>query len=422
MSIKDSFPDGTLIDKWFYDTKAPSLKEFKNIYNILDFGVKDDGNIYTKELQNLIDKVSLSGGLLYIPKGTYLSGALFIKGNVSVYLEKGAVLKASDDINDFPLSLTRIEGETCEYYPALLNFKNCSNIALFGEGAIDGNGLKFWKEFWQRLKENPSCTNKEVHRPRLTYFDHCSDVTISGLSLINSPFWTNHLYKCDHIKFLSCKILAPKEPVPAPSSDAIDIDACSDILIKGCYFAVNDDGVALKGGKGPWADEDPNNGINERILIEKCEYGFVHSILACGSESIHNRNILVRNIKVAGAWQLLHLKLRPDTPSSYEHIKIENVKGYITGSFLNINPWTQFFDLKGRKDKPISLAKNITFENINLSCECFFNVKKEETQYELSDFLFKNLEIHTKDKGTDYNFIRNNIFDNVKVSDSDERD
>ena len=272
MSIKDSFPDGTLIDKWFYDTKAPSLKEFKNIYNILDYGVKDDRNIYTKELQNLIDKLSLSGGLLYIPKGTYLSGALFIKGNVSVYLEKGAVLKASDDINDFPLCLTRIEGETCEYYPALLNFKNCSNIALFGEGAIDGNGLKFWKEFWQRLKENPSCTNKEVHRPRLTYFDHCSDVIISGLSLINSPFWTNHLYKCDHIKFLNCKILAPKEPVPAPSSDAIDIDACSDILIKGCYFAVNDDGVALKGGKGPWADEDPNNGINERILIEKCFY------------------------------------------------------------------------------------------------------------------------------------------------------
>ena len=90
------------------------------------------------------------------------------------------------------------------------------------------------------------------------------------------------------------------------------------MVIKGCYFHVNDDAIALKGGKGPFADESEDNGSNERILIEDCEYGFCHSCLTCGSESIHNKNVLLRNIKVTSAYHLFWLKMRPDTPQHYE--------------------------------------------------------------------------------------------------------
>ena len=75
-----------------------------------------------------------------------------------------------------------------------------------------------------------------------------------------------------------------------PSTDAIDIDVCSDILVKNCYLEVNDDSVVLKGGKGPWADTAPENGVNERILVEDCVYGFCHGCLTCGD--VYKRQIM----------------------------------------------------------------------------------------------------------------------------------
>jgi len=81
-------------------------------------------------------------------------------------------------------------------------------------------------------------------------------------------------------------------------------------------MSVNDDAIALKGGKGPWADEDPNNGPNTNILIENNTIGFCHSALTCGSESIHNRNILMCNSKLEDVARLIHLKMLPDTPQN----------------------------------------------------------------------------------------------------------
>ncbi len=70
----------------------------------------------------------------------------------------------------------------------------------------------------------------------------------------NSHYWTNHIYKSNHVKYLSCHIFSPAEPTQAPSTDAIDIDVCSDFLVRNCYLEVNDDAIVLKEGKGPWSD------------------------------------------------------------------------------------------------------------------------------------------------------------------------
>lgn len=114
------------------------------------------------------------------------------------------------------------------------------------------------------------------------------------------------------------------------------------MLVKGCYMSVNDDAIALKGGKGPWADQDKvNNGSNLNIIIEDCVWGFCHSALTCGSESIHNRNVLVRRCTVEHAQRLLWLKMRPDTPQNYEYIRLENITGSVV-NFLFAQPWTQF--------------------------------------------------------------------------------
>ena len=179
-------------------------------------------------------------------------------------------------------------------------------------------------------------------------------------------------------------------------------------------MAVNDDSVVLKGGKGPWADQDENNGPNERILVEDCVYGFCHSGITCGSESVHNKNVLVRRLKVDNIMQLIHFKLRPDTPQLYEYIQIEEVTGSILGNFLNINPWTQFFDLKGRTDKPISKAQYVTVKNCDCSCDVFFNVNKSK-DYLLTDFTLQNLKIKTNNKGSDYGVIDNLTVDGMQI-------
>jgi polygalacturonase len=164
-------------------------------------------------------------------------------------------------------------------------------------------------------------------------------------------------------------------------------------------MAVNDDAVVLKGGKGPYADRDSTNGSNERIIIEDCEYGFCHGCLTCGSESVHNRNIILRHIRVNKAARLLWLKMRPDTPQHYEHICVEDVEGSVT-HFLYVYPWTQFFDLQDRKDMPISYADHITMRRCKMSCDYFLNIASSD-QYQLSDFTFSHLEIQAKNSCMD---------------------
>lgn len=395
------FPDGTPIPEWFREHRVVSVKELGKQYCITNYGVQNDSTILqTERIQAVIDKAAQEGGgVICIPKGTFLSGSLFFRPRTHLYLEKGATLKGSDDISHFDVIDTRLEGQNLTYFAALVNVIGVDGFTLSGEGKINGNGLRFWKSFWLRRQVNPQCTNLEELRPRLVYIADSKDVQLSGVRLENSPFWTTHLYRCENVKLLNLSIFAPHSPVKAPSSDAIDIDVCKNVLVKGCYMSVNDDAIALKGGKGPWADQDKvNNGSNLNIIIEDCIWGFCHSALTCGSESIHNRNILVRRCRVEHAQRLLWLKMRPDTPQNYEYIQLEDITGSAI-NFLFAQPWTQFFDLKDRKDVPYSYSSHVTMRNIQLDCDVLFAVKKDETQYKLSDFLFENLKITARKSG-----------------------
>lgn len=414
--FKETFPDGTAIDAWFYDTEVPKLSQLGTQYVLTAHGIMDDGKLHTKEIQNLIDEAAGNGGgVIVVPAGTYLTGGLFFKQGVNLYVAEGGTLKGSDDPADYPLGETRIEGETCTYFGALINADGLDGFTMCGPGTIDGNGLRSWKAFWLRRTWNPKCTNKDEQRPRLVYLSNCKNVLVANLNLQNSHFWTNHIYHCDHVKYIGCRIFSPASPVKAPSTDAIDIDVCTDVLVKNCYLEVNDDSIVLKGGKGPWADEAPENGSNERILVEDCTYGFCHGCLTCGSESIHNRNILVRRIKVTSGSNLLWLKMRPDTPQHYEYITVEDIEGKIT-NFINVNPWTQFFDLKGRTDKPVSKADHIVMRNCRCECETYFDVVGNEEQYLLSDFTFENLQIKAATDGYRDGVVKNMVIKNVEVN------
>ena len=138
-------------------------------------------------------------------------------------------------------------------------------------------------------------------------------------------------------------------------------------------------------------------------------YGYCHSALTCGSESIHDRNIILRRIKISNASRLLWLKMRPDTPQKYEYILVEDFEGDAR-SFLYVKHWRQFFDLQGREATPYSYCDNITMRNIKLKCNVFFDVNRSD-DYFLSDFTFENLDITAAKDGV----LKADLIDGLKI-------
>lgn len=404
---QELWPNGEPMEAWFKDTTKVDISKLGKRYVITDYGVRQGTNeIQTEALQAVIDKAyEQGGGVVVVPKGTFYSGSLFFKQGTHLYLEEGAVLKGSERIRDFEIRETRIEGQTCKYFTALINANSVDGFTIAGKGTIDGNGTHYWEEFWIRRKWNPQCTNKDAQRPRLTYITNSSNVTIQDVRLINSPFWTNHIYRCDHVRYLDLYIYSSTVDIKGPSTDAIDIDVCHDVLINGCYMNVNDDAVVLKGGKGTFADKAPENGPCYNILVQNCHYGTVHGCMTLGSESVHDWNVIMRNCHADNTNNVLWLKMRPDTPQHYEYVLVENFTGNCRNCLL-VRPWNQFYDKQERDDMPISQCNDVTFRNIKMDCGKFFNVTGSD-KYVLKNFTFDGVD--SKDGGKEKPFAERPI-------------
>ena len=407
MADDGRFPNGEAVPEWFCDTSRVNVDTLGTKYVLTDYGVEADSTLLqTEAIQRVIDlAASRGGGVVVVPRGTFLSGSLFFRQGTHLHLQDGAVLKGVDAIKHYPLVKTRMEGQTLLYFAALVNADGLDGFTITGNGTINGNGLRFWEEFWIRRRFNKDCTNLEALRPRLVYMSNCKNVQVQDVKLINSPFWTNHLYRCHHVKYIGCHIYAPTTGVKAPSSDAIDIDYCHDILVSGCYMNVNDDAVVLKGGKGTYADKDPDNGPNYNVVVQRCTFGTVHACLTLGSESLHDWNIVMRDCTFTNADRVLWLKMRPDTPQHYEYVTVENVSGQC-GSFLVIRPWTQFYKMENRPDMPLSQCNNVTIRNVNVNCKTFFDVGTSD-KYRLKNFVFENLNYPDSAGGIDQSMIEN---------------
>ncbi|GLL55135.1 hypothetical protein KUBF_27970 [Bacteroides finegoldii] len=164
---QDKFPDGKLIPDWFRNNESVNINSLGKQYRITDYGVvNDSAKLQTEQIQNVIDRAAKNGGgVIVIPKGTFLSGSLFFKPKTHLYLEENAVLKGSDDAGDFRIQLTRMEGQTVKYYTALINADGIDGFTISGKGMLNGNGFRYWKAFWLRREWNPNCTNMDEQRP-----------------------------------------------------------------------------------------------------------------------------------------------------------------------------------------------------------------------------------------------------------------
>ena len=387
------WPNGEPMAAWFAEQGKVDVATLGRRYDVTMHGVRQGTtDVQTRELQAVIDRAAAEGGgVVVIPRGTFYSGSLHFRQGTHLHIEEGGVLKGSERIRDFEIDTTRIEGQTCQYFVALVNADGLDGFTISGQGTIDGNGEAYWEEFWIRRKWNPQCTNKDAQRPRLTYISNSTNVTIQDVRLINSPFWTNHIYRCNHVRYLDLYIYSATQGIKGPSTDAIDIDACHDVVVRGCYMNVNDDAVVLKGGKGTFADQAPENGPCYNILVEDCHYGTVHGCLTLGSESLHDWNVVMRRCRADDTNNVLWLKMRPDTPQHYEYVSVEDFTGRCR-NFLLVRPWTQFYEKQERPDMPLSRCNDITFSNIRMECGVFFNVTGSD-KYTLSNFSFDGIDV-----------------------------
>jgi alpha-L-rhamnosidase len=356
--------------------------------------VGDGTTLNTAAIQRAIDTAAQAGGgIVEIPRGTFRSGAIFLRAGIELRLAAGAVLLGSTNIEDYPKRETRIEGHFEPWRLALVNAQQLDRVRISGPGTLDGNGVPFWQAFWQRRKENPKCTNLEVERPRLVFIDRCRDVLVTGINLQDSGFWNLHLYRCRDVLIEGVRITIPSS-TPAlrgPSTDGIDVDSSQNVTIRRCYISTHDDNIALKGSKGPLADQDQDSPPVENILVEDCEMGDGNGLITCGSEATVIRHVQVRNCTLSGGATLLTLKLRPDTPQRYEDITMDGITLAGTGRLLNVAPWTQFFDLKGHPP-PARTVNRITLRNVRGKYGSFGTLRGNPGDV-LRDFKFENFDV-----------------------------
>jgi polygalacturonase len=336
----------------------PGLKH----YVVTDYGAVADGTtINTAAIQKAIDTATAAGGgVVEIPKGTFMSGSIFLKKGVELYLDDGAVLKGSEKITDYPMQQTRVEGHFQMWRQALVNAQNMDRVRIGGPGQLNGSGPVYWRAFSAARAANRSVTNLEVERPRLVFIDRCQDVRIQGLSLQDSGFWNLHIYKSHDVLVQGLRINGT-----GPSTDGMDIDSCQNVTVLQCQISVNDDDIALKGSKGPFADKDADSPPVENILVESCTIGNGNGLITCGSEGTIIRDVLVRNCQMVGRATMLTLKLRTDTPQHYSNITMDGITLNGTGRLLNVAPWSQFFDLQGQTQLPAHRIDHVLVRNVS---------------------------------------------------------
>ncbi|MBO0356437.1 glycoside hydrolase family 28 protein [Hymenobacter sp. BT186] len=291
-------------------------------YDIAAYGAVADGQtINTQTIQATIDKCSAAGGgTVVVPKGTFRTGAIFLKRGVNLLIEKDGVLKGSTRPEDYPQVATRWEGTEQQFTAALLNATDLTNVTIEGAGTIDGSGEE-WVELARqaRLQEKGavSTTAPRRGRPRLICFQNCRKARIANLKLNNQAVWGLHILYCTGMVVENLTIRAAHN---IPSSDGIDVDSSRDVRISGCDIDVNDDCISIKSGKD--ADGLRVNRPSEDILIEKTRFGYGHGGVAMGSETSGGiRRVTVRNcVAEADNWAPIRFKSQPSRGGVVEDI------------------------------------------------------------------------------------------------------
>lgn len=282
------------------------------IYDVTRYGVYNDG--VTNNTKAIADVVAMAeangGGTIYFPAGTYVSGSIELKSNMTLYLESGALILGSEDKADYPMITEKIvEGYTREGHAGMIYALRAENVTVEGRGTIDGRGYNWW----------PDKANQ--HRPRMFQPILCDNVRLAGITIKNSPMWTVHPVCCKNVTIDGITI---RNPWDSPNTDGINPESCSGVHISNCTVDVGDDCLTLKSG----TEDDllKKQYPCENIVVTNCTMLNGHGGVVIGSEMSGGvKNVTISNCVFNGTDRGIRIKTRRKRGGCVEDILINNI-------------------------------------------------------------------------------------------------
>jgi polygalacturonase len=325
--------------------------------NIRDFGAVGDGIIKdTGAIQQTIDRCRvLGGGEVLVPAGTYHTGAIALKLNVLLRLDKDAVLLGSPDFADYPVTQVRWEGKWIQGHSALVYAIDADNIGISGPGKIAGN---------HSLGGRPNFQNPLRH-PALIEPIGCTNILFEDFSTDYYLMWAIHPTYCENITIRNLTVRNA-----GGNGDGLDIDSCKHVRIDNCDISTGDDCIAIKSGRG--MEGYTLLRTTEDVEITNCT--FADSIFACigiGSETSGGiRNVRIKNCRFTAARTFaVYIKSRPGRGAFIEDIVADNLDvAGMQGGFLRFNILNSGIQdqVPVPGDEGIPTIKNFSFSNIKV--------------------------------------------------------
>jgi len=415
-------------DKILSRIKAPTFPN--KDFNITNYGAVGDGNTNcTKVINNAILAANKAGGgRVVVPAGTFLTGAIYLKSNVNLYISEGAVIKFSTDPNMYlPAVLTRWEGVECMNYSPLIYAYNEKNIAITGKGTLDGQGANWWK--WKKLPKRREDRTKLFDQgrdgvpvkerqyggkslsPNMIEPYRCKNILIEGIKIVNGPFWHIHPVLSRNVTVRNVRVDGS-----GPNNDGCDPESCQDLLIDGCYFNTGDDCIAIKSGRNN--DARRVNVPSENIIVRNSTMKAGHAGVAIGSEvTSGTRNVFVEKCIMddPNLDHAIRLKTNSVRGGFMENVYVRNITvGQVKGAVLLVDFFYQ--DIEKGTYKPI--ARNINMENVTSNKSKYALYLRGLENAPITDVRLKNC---TFDNISDPNIsvisnVKNLVLENVKLN------
>jgi polygalacturonase len=326
--ISTVFSQNTKLD-WVSKVGArPSVASTK-IFSANDYGAVNDGaTLSSPAIQKAIDACAAKGGgIVTLQPGTYVSGSIFLKDKVNLRIDKNVLILGSQNFDDYPEIDTRIAGIEMKWPAALINIINVKNATVSGDGVINARGKFCWDKYWTMRRDYDTkglrwIVDYDAKRVRTLLVQNSSDINLRGLTFKNAGFWTVQLLYSHHIT-VDGLVIKNNEDGNGPSTDGIDVDSSSWILIQNCDIDCNDDNFCLKAGRD-W-DGLRVNRPTEYVVIRKSLARRGAGLVTLGSETSGGiRHVLATDLTAHHTDNGLRIKSATTRGGTVEDIYFQN--------------------------------------------------------------------------------------------------
>jgi len=376
-------------------------------YDILRYGAVNDGmTLNTKSIQSAIDEAfNQKGGVVVFPKGNFLSGSLILKSGVELKFEEGSVLLGSTNPSDY----TKLEIENAPVSQktddnsklALILSSNSTNISITGTGTIDGQGrrlaLVIDSLHLMGITVDPhySIRPSETMRPKIINFMECSNVIISGVTILNSSCWVQTYELCTNVIIDNVKVISRAYW----NNDGIDITDCKKVNITNCDINSADDGICLKSYYKGYSCED--------IYISNCSVRSSASAIKFGTASLGGfKDVVIENITIKDTYRSA-IAIENVDGGFVDNIKISNINANNTGNAI-------FVRLGHRSGEKPGIIKNVVLKNFNV----IVPFGRSDVNYDMRgpDINFFHNQFPVIISGIPENNIENISLENIEIS------